>query len=436
MFVPGNLRSTFALILFSFQSGCDPAIPPTSGQPLASVAILETSCTEAWVQVALHPEAFPRRIELRRAPARGGDTLLLLSTTLVSSETVIVDQSLLPSSEYSYSLTRPGSFVDLGTKATARTLDTTSHEFTWQSFLLGDGNSSRFWDVAIINDTTICAAGEVYLVDSTGEFQYPLYNSVWGNGTVWSFQRIPYIYQGHPSYSGLAWVYRLDVNDVWFDNSVRWNGATFDNLDLAIPIFYGIGHNKMCQLRNGAIVLVGNRGTIAISQDRGTSWRRIESGIDGRLSDIWPSKQGSMAIAVAGEHFVGGGEKVLTISETGVVDSLAWGLGGQLNSIWFESPRKIYVCGAGVFVGDGSRWNRVLDIPFIYTSTVRGTGTNDVVVAGAFGFVAHFNGVSWKTYADVALQEGGFNSVAYDGRTLVAVGRRGSQALLLIGRRQ
>jgi len=36
---------------------------------------------------------------------------------------------------------------------TDRPPDTTNHEFTWQTFTLGDGGSSVLYDVAIINDT-------------------------------------------------------------------------------------------------------------------------------------------------------------------------------------------------------------------------------------------------------------------------------------------
>ena len=47
--------------------------------------------------------------------------------------------------------------------------DTTSHNYAWQTFILGDGNSSVLYDAAIINDTLIYAVGEIYLKDSTGQ---------------------------------------------------------------------------------------------------------------------------------------------------------------------------------------------------------------------------------------------------------------------------
>ncbi len=47
--------------------------------------------------------------------------------------------------------------------------DTTSHNYAWQTFILGDGNSSVLYDAAIIYDTLIYAVGEIYLKDSTGQ---------------------------------------------------------------------------------------------------------------------------------------------------------------------------------------------------------------------------------------------------------------------------
>ena len=46
--------------------------------------------------------------------------------------------------------------------------DTTSHNFTWQTFTFGEHSSSTLYDVAIINDSSIWAVGEIYMNDSLG----------------------------------------------------------------------------------------------------------------------------------------------------------------------------------------------------------------------------------------------------------------------------
>lgn len=80
-------------------------------------------------------------------------------------------------------------------------VDTTSHNFTWQITVLGNGlSSSMLNDVAIINDTLVYAVGEIYLKDSTGQEDINPYNLVRGNGSAWTIVRAPYYYQGQPHY--------------------------------------------------------------------------------------------------------------------------------------------------------------------------------------------------------------------------------------------
>jgi len=47
-------------------------------------------------------------------------------------------------------------------------MDTTSHNFTWQTWTFGEHSSSRLYDVAIINENNIWAVGEIYMKDSLG----------------------------------------------------------------------------------------------------------------------------------------------------------------------------------------------------------------------------------------------------------------------------
>lgn len=88
---------------------------------------------------------------------------------LMAGDTVIMDEGLLPSQTYTYraKVQSPALPIWLGGNLTSqvqvRTMDTTSHDFTWQIYTLGDGTgSSCLYDVAIINDTLAYAVGEIY----------------------------------------------------------------------------------------------------------------------------------------------------------------------------------------------------------------------------------------------------------------------------------
>jgi len=78
-------------------------------------------------------------------------------------------------------------------------MDTTSHDFRWEIYTLGDGTgSSCLYDVAIINETLAYAVGEIYRNDTT-------FNVAKWNGKERELMRIESLVCGSPSYAnGLA----------------------------------------------------------------------------------------------------------------------------------------------------------------------------------------------------------------------------------------
>lgn len=87
------------------------------------------------------------------------------------------------------------------------------------------------------------------------------------------------------------------------------------------------------------------------------------------------------------------------------------------------------MCGAGVFVYKDDNWHEFTEIPLIFTERIRGIDNNDVFVAGDFGLVAHFNGINWKIYTEVAA--GLYYSCDYKGNVFVAVGAQNPPAVIL-----
>ena len=77
----------------------------------------------------------------------------------------------MPSQTYTYQAQYNKGFAfERSGVVTAKTLDTTSSNFIWQTYAFGSATagSSYLNDVAIINDTDIIAVGAVYLTDSVG----------------------------------------------------------------------------------------------------------------------------------------------------------------------------------------------------------------------------------------------------------------------------
>ena len=69
-------------------------------------------------------------------------------------------------------------------------MDTTSHNFTFETFTFGGtAGSSILYDVAIINENDIWAVGEIYIAD-TSINGYTTYNAVHWDGNQWELKRI------------------------------------------------------------------------------------------------------------------------------------------------------------------------------------------------------------------------------------------------------
>ncbi len=72
------------------------------------------------------------------------------------------------------------------------TMDTTSHNFTWQTWTFGEHSSSTLYDVAIIDENNIWAVGEIYMNDSLGNPDPDAYNAVHWNGSELEYKEYLY----------------------------------------------------------------------------------------------------------------------------------------------------------------------------------------------------------------------------------------------------
>ncbi|HSL89112.1 MAG TPA: hypothetical protein VK870_07415, partial [Ignavibacteriaceae bacterium] len=66
-------------------------------------------------------------------------------------------------------------------------------------------------------------------------------------------------------------------------------------------------------------------------------------------------------------------------------------------------------------------WEEINLLP-ISTNKVRGNGTNDIFIAGDFGFVTHFNGLSWTTYENLYESNTAYYSLNSNGNLILLVG--------------
>jgi len=413
--------SALTFTLFSCSSPTNPDLLPS-----LTITVDGVTSTEAFIKLSTNNVSLPASVVLSR------NNKQINNFTLITADTTIVDNNLNPNQSYTYSaeLTGANNQKAVSGSVQIQTMDTTSHNFTWQTFTFGgQGGSSTLYDVAIINENDIWAVGEMYVYDSTGT---PiLYNAVHWNGSKWELKRI--------LYKGVIWtirtIYAFNSNDIWFSAFVRYNGKKF--ISLPIPdILIGWSVNKLWGSSSNNLYAVGNGGNIA--HYNGGSWRKIESGVDVDLKDVWGTPDGNIVWFCGKEDFKptvllkysnNTIEKIIEDTENLFIysDSI---ISGGINSIWTNDSKKIFVLtwfdlyrastetkgnAQTLWGGNPATWG---------VERMRANNVNDIIAGGVFSRIWHFNGVGWKRYEGLIDQKDVLYGIDIKGNTAVSVGNR------------
>jgi hypothetical protein len=427
-------QAVLLFLTFCLFQSCNTTESPPNGELPLTFSAIDASCTEIWLAVKLAAGAQPRTLTLQR------DTQTILTTTLTASDTLIVDEGLLPNREYTYTLTRPNGILTDRLMATITTMDTTSHDWVFDPpVLLGDGSSSVLYDVAIINDTLAYAVGEIFHQDSSQN--WTLFNLAKWNGMEWTLHRLHY--QGNIQH--LRWILAFNENDIWVNPILRWDGVQWQQLPFD-PIFSGVTTTKAWGTSSSDFYVVGNNGFIAhysTGPSGAGTWRRVESGTGLPIMGIHGARKengGYEILAVASDVFTNQGKRLLRLegmSANAVNDS---GLSWNLTSLWFHPGRRYYVVGAGVHhkrTLNGNLWTVYPPgvVTTYHSSAVSGNALNNVFVVGSFLEMVHFNGVSWRHYRGEVSGSGALGGVAVGGNLVIAVGYTTEGAIAVVGRR-
>ncbi len=439
------LLLTFAFLIFTFTFSlvsCNTTEPrPKAGDGYRLTLEKEdASCTEAWLKAGVKNFNLPVKVNLYLNDS------LKKTITLTTQDTVIYDDGLLPVHTYKYraEIEMSQEIVMKSQTVTVITMDTTSHDFTWQTYTFGGANgSSILRDVAIINENDIWAVGEIHTSwtdqwDSNGVWVQP-YNAVHWDGEEWELRRIYVNYRGRPNLAPLQGVFALPNGKVVFSSGLPylpekdhwklyhlWDMGILNNDDGSVYSIWGTSLDNL--------YFVGNKGTI-VHYD-GSGWEKIESGTETQIRDIWgyydKVTRIQKVLCAVSNVITLGENKILEINEDNTISDIPWNTGDsdkRVNSIWFNDNHQIFTCGGGVFIGSSKGLWKKQDLPSIHTNKIRGNEKNDVFVAGDFGLLAHFNGVDWEVYntGNVAL----FYSLSYRNNILTAVGERNGKAVIL-----
>ncbi len=430
VFVLVSVLALFSFGLFSCKKG-NP-IPPEQ-QPQISLTLEDVSCTEAWLKLTTANITLPADVELLK------DDIHSETISLTSADTILYIDSLLPNKTYNLTSFIQSNNQSINASVPVSTMDTTSHNFTFQTWTFGgEAGSCELRDVVIINPNNIWAVGDINIAD-TSINGYTTYNAVHWDGTQWKLKRIRYF--GNCSaveYPPLCAIWSFSNTNIVLTNggSIGWFDGNAVNLDCGVkPILEG-AINKIWGTSSNDLYVVGNSGSSAHYQNG--QWTKIETGTDAKIADIWgtsisSSNQSKIYCSVP-SGLEPSKRRILTINDNNV-DSIHWN-GKIATSCWTTTGKIIYTSGDGIYNNKTGNWAVESTLPGSYTYRIRGNNLNDIFVCGNYGFLAHYNGVSWKVSTELLQLNGSaLYSLSVKDNIIVTVGFDGDKALIVVGKR-
>ncbi|HSW53547.1 MAG TPA: hypothetical protein VLH59_00540 [Ignavibacteriaceae bacterium] len=420
--------SVLAISLGILIKSCDTTDPPDNKS--LALKLEDVSCTEAWIKLETTNLQLPVAITIKQTNPTGDTKSQVVN--LNTKDSLLYIDSLLPNKNYKYLVSSNENQVS-SNELSVTTMDTTTHNFTFESWTFGTIGSSTLYDVAIINENNIWAVGEILVAD-TSINGYTTYNAVHWDGSQWELKRI--LYQG--GFWVIRTIFAFSENDIWFSAFVRYDGQNLIELPIP-PILIGWSINKIWGSSSSDLYAVGNGGNIAFYN--GSKWTKIVSGTDLNINDIWGGYNEKTneweILAVASNVNTSTDRTLIKINNitSQIISSspIQW----SLRTVWFMPSRQYFVAGSGIYEKHNlkeNEWlNNPLDITTFYTNRIRGNEINDVVGIGAFGDFVHFNGTGWKVnYQDSKLNYGSYLSLDIKENIVAAVGLEYNQAVILI----
>ncbi|MBC8395452.1 MAG: hypothetical protein H8E08_00590 [Candidatus Marinimicrobia bacterium] len=324
--------------------------------------------------------------------------------------------------------------------STACCWDTTSHNFVWEIDTLGD-YGSYLNDVAIIDENNVWVVGYIKNGDST-------YNAVHWDGSGWELYRLPAVtYSGSISQGALTSIYAIGALNIWCSSDagsyVRWNGQCWQSEWIQDR---NGGINAMWGTSSSNMYFVGGGGSI-VHYD-GNTFTRIESGIDIPIVDLWGRDENDIYLcqfnSTTGHsgilHYDGNQLESLYYFESIVHNSDT--LSGAIHTIWIYGDTLYAGYSSGIWKenifqkkGVVTFWTKIFS-ENVYSNKIIGQSNNDIFIVGNWMKMAHYNGVSWKSYANIFGNYGTYEAVDLSENLVCVVGWTDfPKALIVVGKR-
>lgn len=395
------MRHFLALSFLLLFCGCPEDRLKPEENPL-HLTVEDVTCTEAFLKISLSASEANHGVLLKR-----NDSTIISDLRPLTSDTLVIDEGLLPNKTYTYKLV----FGNWSATAQTTTMDTTSSNWSFTLDTLGE-SGSYFADVAIVNDSLAYAVGEVHIGDT-------VYNVAKWNGITWELQRVKVNFRGNEIVVPLEGVFTVSSTDIWFVGSlpIHGNGVNWNMFDLrSMAGFESVSLSKVWALNSSDIYFVGTQGNIV--HYNGSNWQKQESGTTLSLVDIGGNNESlylvgvnrAFARGIVLKEHDGTWEKIIEgeNESTGFLPQQLFKtqLYGSTEGMWMDKTGTLFTVGNLMYRYKLNLWGYVKSLPenYIggksgyrgYLDDVDGNSSNDMFIAGQRGTLRHFNGTTWS----------------------------------------
>lgn len=428
----------FFLLLIFVSHSCkeDPPVipppPPAAVNDTLTVAVTDVTHRSASLNVQCTMNNVQSLVRLYRL-FNSNETLVSEFQITVQDTTIIDDNNgtgLKLNTNYFYYAVRidtTGGRKDSSNIVEAATLDTTSHNYTWQEFVMGDaGFSNALYDVWGTDENNVYAVG---ILTINGEYLSvlhfdgvgwtPITDTVGGTSiSGFSASDIWIVGGGVYHYNGNSWERKdgrrvgnqiIPLDQVLFNNSPYTSiwGTSSNNL------YLGNALGKIIHWDGSKATVVYDQTNVA-------------------LTDLYGYNS---------EFILGCGS---LLAPPGVAIKYASGYWSQIAalntnrlmySVYITNPNEYYIVGQEVMRYRNGQWTNILSNSSVMMKIRGNKATGEIAIAGHFSTIYHFNGSTWKEFQFTLTDYTPIESVYLTNNKLFAVGSFGNQARIIIGTR-
>ncbi|HSH65780.1 MAG TPA: hypothetical protein VLB84_08285 [Bacteroidia bacterium] len=313
----------------------------------------------------------------------------------------------------------------------------TSHDFTWQKFYFGELGTSEINDIVVINENNIWAVGTIWYPDSLNPNDVQFFNGVHWDGYNWKLLKIPFKvsrYNNELLPDPLKSIFALNSDNIWFTNGfqiVNMIGNQYGDWKFLSGEINKLGGS------NETVWAAGKNSNLFKKNINDGNWQKINVDKPGDILDVFGIVNSNNGKKIYMPLINWDDIKENYIMEVDNNSKITFFKSAQrlIASVWTKSGFPVYLAGDGIFENIEGYWKEINYGAKKFIERIRGNDLNDILAAGAWGTVAHYNGEDWKTYPELEM-DGNYKALSYKDNIAAIAGIEGARAVVVIGIRK